>query len=283
MLRCLIMVFLCFSLAGVAQSGDIYAIYTNKGKRVSYKKMLNTLKKNDVVLFGEFHNNSIIHWLQLHVTKDLLKIRPLVLGAEMFESDQQDLLSNYINSKISQSEFEHSSRLWNNYQTDYKLLVEFAKANEIDFVATNIPRRYASMLYKFGDAGLDSLSLQEYSWIAPLPFPYDSNLPGYRSMLTMLGSHPNDNLPKSQAIKDATMGYFIAQKHKPGHLFIHYNGTYHSKNYEGIVWYLQQYANYLKVATISMVESSDVGYFNQDNLGEADFIILIDVDVLKTF
>ena len=33
-----------------------------------------------------------------------------------------------------------------NYKTDYKPIIEFAKENGINFIATNIPRRYAAMV-----------------------------------------------------------------------------------------------------------------------------------------
>ena len=47
-----------------------------------------------MVLFGELHNNPISHWLQLELTEDLHAARgaDLVLGAEMFEADNQLLL-----------------------------------------------------------------------------------------------------------------------------------------------------------------------------------------------
>jgi uncharacterized iron-regulated protein len=41
------------------------------------------------------------------------------------------------------------TQLWSNYQTDYRPLVDFAKEN-LRFIATNIPRRYASMINKMG-------------------------------------------------------------------------------------------------------------------------------------
>ena len=52
--------------------------------------------------------------------------------------------------------------------------------------------------------------------------------------------HGNQNLPKAQAIKDATMAHFILENWEKGKTFIHYNGSYHSDNFEGIVWYLKQ-------------------------------------------
>ena len=66
----LLLVSLSTVLATLAQHMPAYVLYNAKGKKVSYKKMINFLKGKDIVLFGEFHNNPISHWLQLEVTKD---------------------------------------------------------------------------------------------------------------------------------------------------------------------------------------------------------------------
>lgn len=267
-----------------ASDGQPYQIYNAKGKKVTYKAMINQLAKSDVVLFGEFHNNSLGHWLQLKVTESLGEKHNLILGAEMFEADNQEGLSNYITGKITEEEFSKEVRLWNNYKGDYRPLVEYAKKRNFPFVATNVPRRYASLLYKGGMEALDTLKVEEKAWIAPLPFPYDPELPGYKEMLSMFDAgHVNENLPKAQAIKDATMAHFIQSNIETGKLFVHYNGSYHSNNYEGIVWYLQKYASQLKVATITMVESDKVCDFEKLNLGLADFILVIDANILKSF
>lgn len=266
-----------------AQNGQPYQIYNSKGKKVSYKKMIKELAKSDVVLFGEYHNNSLGHWLQLQVTKSLNEYKGIVLGAEMFEADNQEGLSQYVDGAISNEEFKEEVRLWNNYEGDYKPLVEYAKSNGLDFIATNVPRRYASLLFKQGEAALDSLSDKEKSWIAPLPFPYDGELPGYKNMMAMFEDHANDNFPKAQAIKDATMGYFITQNIKSDKLFLHFNGSYHSNNFEGIFWYLNKYNPALKVSTITMVESENVDTFASENKGLANFIIVIEANILKTF
>ena len=91
--------------------------------------------KNDVVLFGEYHNNAIAHWLQLSVTKDLFEKRKLTLGAEMFERDNQQALDNYLQGKINAKGLDSSARLWKNYPTDYAPLVNFSKENNIPFTA----------------------------------------------------------------------------------------------------------------------------------------------------
>ena len=237
-----------------------YVIYNSKGKKVSYKKMVKTLVKKDIVFFGEIHNNPISHWLQYEVTSDFNKSRPIILGAEMFEADNQTLLNDYLNATITYEELDSLARLWPNYKTDYAPLVNFAKEKQLQFIATNIPRRYANLVYKKGFEALDSLSTEEKEWIAPLPIPFDSELPTYKNILVMMGDHGSPELVKAQATKDATMAYFILKNYKKSHLFIHYNGTYHSDNYEGILWYLKRERNDMNCGSISTV--SQLMYIN---------------------
>lgn len=264
-----------------------YQIYTSQGKKTTYKKMMKELQKADVVLFGELHNNAIAHYFQVKVAKNLAEhpVKQLMIGAEMFERDQADILQNYVKGSLDEKEFEKEMRLWNNYKTDYKPLLNFAKENNIDYIATNIPRRYASLLYKQGTEALDTLSIEEKSWIAPLPFPYDKNLPAYAKMMDMFkdSNHANENFPKSQAIKDATMGYFITQNIKPNNIFLHLNGSYHSDFHEAIGWYIRQYNNTLKIKTISVVEQSEVKSLQEEHLQKADFIIVADADMPKSY
>lgn len=266
-----------------AQHKPAYTLYNAKGKKVSYKRMLKTLQQKDIVLFGEFHNNAIAHWLQLEVTKDCDATRDLVLGAEMFEQDNQQALDLYLQGKINAKGLDSMARLWKNYPTDYAPLVNYAKQNNIPFAATNIPRRYASLVSKGGFETLDTLSVQAKKWIAPLPITYDAELPGYKKIKEMMAGHGGDNMPKAQASKDATMAHFILQYYKPGSLFIHYNGAYHSENYEGILWYLKRQKPELKYATITTVSQKDIHSLLSENKGKADFIICVDEDMTNTY
>ncbi len=260
-----------------------YVIYTAKGKKVSYKKMLKSLEEKDMVLFGELHNNPIAHWLQFELTSDLSTKKPLILGAEMIEADNQNELNAYLSDKIDAKALDTVARLWPNHKTDYAPLVDFAKDKELVFVATNVPRRYANMVYKNGFEALDSLSNEEKSWIAPLPITFDPELPGYQNILKMMGDHGSPTLVMAQAIKDATMAYFILQNYKENSLFIHYNGAYHSNNYEGILWYLQLDRPDLACGTISTVSQEDVQNLEEKNKGIADFIICVDKNMTTTY
>lgn len=271
-----------FILNGLAQDKPTYRLYNSKGKKTTYKKLLKEAKKVDVVLFGEFHNNPISHWLQYEFTKDMHGKRKLVLGFEMIERDNQKELDDYLKGKIDQKAFDTIARLWNNHQTDYKPLVDFAKDKNLNVCACNIPRRYASEIFKGGFETLENLDNTEKSWIAPLPIPYDANLPGYVKMTEMMGGHGGENLPKAQAIKDATMAHFILKYLKKGHLMIHYNGAYHSNNYEGIMWYLTKYRPDIKVLTITTESVPEVKKYMEDG-AKADFIIQVDENMTTTY
>lgn len=266
-----------------AQDKKAYQIFDKNGKKTSYEKLLKAGEKAEVVLFGEYHDNSVVHWLQLEFTKDLAEKKALVLGAEMLEADDQMQLDFYLKGEINQKQLDSSARLWKNHKTDYKPLVDFAKEKKFSFIATNVPRRYASLVFKKDLVALDSLSAQEKSWIAPLPIEFDINLPGYKSMMGMQGGHAGDKMPKAQAIKDATMAYFIHKNRKENSTFVHYNGTYHSDNYEGINWYLKKLDAEIKIITIATVEQKDITKLEAEHYNKADFILVIDEDVTKTY
>lgn len=173
--------------------------------------------------------------------------------------------------------------MWNNYPTDYKPLVDFTKEDKLQFIATNIPRRFASNVFRSGFETLEALSDEEKFWMAPLPIRYYANLPGYVKMKEMMGGHGGDNLPKAQAIKDATMGYFILKNREANKIFIHYNSSYHSDNYEGINWYLKQGESTLKILTVSVVEQDNIKKFNAEEKFKADFIIVVPTMMTKTY
>lgn len=266
-----------------AQDKLPYQLYTKEGKKTTYKNLVKAATAAEVVLFGEEHDNALVHWLQLELTKDLSAEKPLVLGAEMLEADIQAQLNQYLAGEIQQEKFDSIARLWPNHKTDYKPLVDFAKEKQYPFIATNVPRRYASMVYKKGLEQLNTLTPQEKAWIAPLPIAYDGTLPGYVKMMEMSGGHGGDNLPKAQAIKDATMAHFIVANLKPNTIFVHYNGTYHSDYFEGINWYLKKQQPALKILTIATATQKDITVLENEYLNKADFIIVVDEDMTKTY
>jgi uncharacterized iron-regulated protein len=283
----LLLISLSISLSGMAQHKPAYRIYTAEGKAVGYGKMMKKIFDAEVILFGELHNNSLCHWLELQVVKDLFeKQSDMAIGMEMFEADNQLILDEYLQGIIEEKHLQAEAKVWDNYETDYRPLVEFAREHQLKVIASNIPRRYANLVYRKGIATLDSLPDTAKQWIAPLPIEVDLSLPGYKDMMEMMGGHgegnETENLAKSQAVKDATMAYFVIEALKEG-VVLHFNGTYHSQNREGIVWYLQQANPTLKIATLHTVEQEDIETLEEEHKNAADFIICIPDDMTKTY
>lgn len=273
------------SFAHIHSNKDAYIIYDSKGKKTDYNQLLTEAKKADIILFGELHDNPICHWLQKELTQDVYteKKEKLILGAEMFEADDQIALNEYLAGKLSEKTLKDEVKLWTNFGTDYKPLLDFAKTNKLKFVADNIPRRYANLVYSRGIAALDSIDAEAKKWIAPLPFKYDGTLKCYKDIFENAGGHGGENLPKSQAIKDATMAYFILKNWSKGQTFIHYNGAYHSNNHQGIEWYLKQQNPDLKILVISSTEQKDINLLEAESNDSGDFIICTPSSMTKTY
>ncbi|UPL49862.1 ChaN family lipoprotein [Hymenobacter sublimis] len=281
---------LLLSLPLRAADKPAYRLFTAAGKAATYDKMLKELAAADVVFFGEQHNDPLAHWLELQVTKDLLRLRQgqLVLGLEMFERDVQPLVDQYTTGELSDQAFEEQSRPWPNYSTDYKPLLQLAKQQKFRVVGTNVPRRYASQVAKGSLASLSELPAAEKAWLAPLPLTVDYKLPGYKNMAKMFGGDAAhaagvQHIIQAQALKDATMAYFLNQARPEGHLLLHLNGAYHSDNHDGILAYLRQQNPKLKVLTISTVSQEQLSRLDPDNAQKADFVLVVPTDMIKTY
>lgn len=263
-----------------------FELFKSKGEKADYQQMISDLTNADVVFIGEYHNNPISHWMELEITQALYQAKNgnIILGAEMFETDCQLILSEYVSGVISTSRFEADCRLWHNYSTDYSPLVEFARENGLPFIATNIPRRYADIVHHRGEAVLDSLSSEAKQLMAPLPIPFkpDSVMTNEMGIMSMMSKNPL-GVAKAQAVKDATMAHFIAQNLEKGNVFIHYNGSFHSDSMDGIIYFLKKYAPGIKIATVSTAQQDDVSYLDENYHQIADYIICVPTNMTRTY
>jgi uncharacterized iron-regulated protein len=283
---------LILSLPLYSQDLPAYKVFSGEGKKADFSDIQRAASKSDVVFFGEQHDNPVAHWLELELTKSLFAARgkDLILAAEMFETDNQILIDEYLSGLIKESSFESEVRSWKNYATDYKPLLNFAKENGLKFVASNIPRRYAAVVSSGGFEALQRVPAEELKYIAPLPIDYDPELACYKDMLSMggsiggqMGGKVSENLPKAQAIKDATMAKSISSSWQKGQTLIHYNGSYHSDKHTGILWYLNKYNPSIKVITVTTVLQDDIERMSDENKGLADFVIVIPTSMTRTY
>jgi len=266
-----------------AQDKPAYELYKNNGKKAKYDKMIKDLAKNDMVFFGEYHTNPISHWLQLEMSKSFYEIKgeKLFFGAEMFENGNQLVIDEYLKGFYKEDKMlAEITQLWGNYNTDYRPLLEFAKEKNLRFIASNIPRRYASMINKKGMAALKELSPEALAMIGPdLEKYFDPTVKAYAEMADMMGGHvpPNMlNIQTAQASKDATMAHFSLQNYTSGDLLFHFEGSYHSNYDQGIIWWINKIQPGLEIASITTVTESEWEEMTDEEKETiADYIIVV--------
>ena len=265
-----------------------YKLFTKDGGKGKYKKLLKAAERADVIVWGESHNDALGHWLQFELLRDLRDqgAGPLHLGLEMFEADQQEALRGYLDGKLTVSELDDVGEgVWPNYATDYEPVVRWAHANGVSVTGTNVPRRYARIVFREGFEGLADHTDAAGTQYAPYPFPYDPELKAYKEMLDMMGGgHGGANFPKAQAIKDATMAYRINDRlGDDGGRLLHLNGSFHSDYDQGIVYYLRHYRPGIKILTISVAEQETISELHEEHLDKADFIFAVPATMTKTY
>ena len=269
---------------------DHYKIYDTRTKQIiSLDKIIDDCNKADVLFFGEEHNDSAGHYMEAEIFKALHQKfgDNITLSLEMFETDNQIALNDYLTGFIPEDRFAKDVRLWSNYK-DYRPMIEYAKLNRLNVIAANPPRRYVSMVSRRGMKSLDSLSKQSKKFLPPLP--YDTLSGHYREkfMETMKGSPGggSPNIYYSQSLWDAGMSYSMYKywkKNKHKKIF-HCVGRFHCDEKLGTLAQLQKRKPGLKILNISSF--SDASFGNPDwekfsNLG--DYIILTDPNLKKTF
>ena len=280
------------SFTGLSQDKmeDHYKIYDTRAKQiVSIDKIAADCAGADVLFFGEEHNDSAGHFLEIEIFKALHKQfgDNLALSLEMFEADNQTALNDYLAGFIPEDRFSKDVRLWSNYK-DYRPLIEYAKQNKLNVIAANPPRRYVSMVSRRGMKSLDSLSKEAKKFLPHLP--YDTLTGRYREkfMETMKESPGggSPNIYYSQSLWDAGMSYSMYRywkKNKHKKIF-HCVGRFHCDEKLGTLAQLQKRKPGLKILNISSF--SDSSFSNPDwstfsSLG--DYIILTDPGLKKTY
>ena len=288
----LIFIFSCFSVLLYSQENlsAHYKIYDTRSKElITVDKIVSDLAEADVLFFGEQHNDSVCHYLEKEIFRMLYTKygNQVALSLEMFETDGQLVLNEYLNGTIDESRLNRDTRLWGNYK-DYRPMIEFAKENQIPVIAANPPRRYVSLVTRRGMKALDSLSGDAKKFLPPLP--YDTLSGRYREkfMDIMKGSPGggNANIYYSQSLWDAGMSYSIykyLKKHKQKKVF-HCVGGFHTEEKLGTAAQLQMRNKKLRILNIASI--SDESFKNPDweklsSLG--DYILLTDPGLPKTF
>ena len=270
---------------------------TRRQAFVDLESMLADLAKANVVFVGEQHDDPNTHRLEAAILDGLRRRGvPLTLSLEMFERDAQSDLDSYLAGKISEEEFLKTSRPWPRYATDYRALVEMARAQGWPVIAANVPRRYASSVAKTGLTALDALPAAERAWVASdLRCPRDGYFDRFAASMTnhqgTAGEKPSSSATPpiddanivteryyfSQCVKDETMAEAIAAgfARYDRKLVVHMNGAFHSDFGMGTAERVRRRLTDGRVAVVSVLPVKDLDTLapSGDDLKRADYLL----------
>lgn len=266
-----------------------YKIYdVKKQKLISIDDIITDLGKADVLFFGEEHNDSVGHYLEAEIFKKIALAYPgkAALTLEMFHTDVQPVINEYLSGIISEKNFIKEGRAWNNYK-DYRSMIEWAKTNKLDVIGANGAARYSNVVTKSGLDALKQLPEGSKRFIAPLPIDTATGR-YYDKFIETLGGHGMGGMKvyQTQNFWDATMAWSIATyaKNNKGKKIFQVNGRFHSDEKLGTLAKLNKYAPKLKILNISSFAPDDFSQPNWNSYKDlGDYIILTDPTVKKTF
>jgi uncharacterized iron-regulated protein len=255
-----------------------------------FEAMVADLARADVILVGEQHDDPNTHRLEAAILQGLQRRgKSPTVSLEMFERDVQGQLDGYLNGTLSEEAFLADARPWPRYATDYRPLVEQAKANGWKVIASNVPRRHASAVSKSGLAAIEALSLEERPQVArDLLCPLDSY---FKRFSDTMNSHPVPGSEKqsaeeraatseryyfAQCVKDETMAESIAAAVQDGRgPIVHYNGAFHSDFGAGVGERVRRRLPGKRVVIVTMLPVEDIDTIapTPEDVTRADYLV----------
>jgi len=282
------------STAAGPPSASVYVpqrVYdTVRGAFTDFETMLADLARADAIILGEQHDDPNTHRLEAAVLEGLARRRiPVVLSLEMFERDVQPALDGYLAGTVPEEEFLKGARPWPRYATDYRALVEIARAQKWPVVAANVPRRIAAEVAKSGRPAIDALVSGDRPLAArDLHCPRDKY---FDRFVEEMGNHKTPGAPGrpdgaateryywAQCVKDETMAESIAaavakQTARPGAV-VHVTGAFHSDFGAGTTERARRRLDGRRVALVSLmpVENLDTLAPGDDDRKRADYLV----------
>lgn len=235
------------------------------GRELSLSELLDRLAREDVVFVGETHLDDTTHRVEAAILEGLIARRSgrVVLSLEMFERDVQPVLDDYLAGRLDEPAFLAASRPWGNYRTDYRPLIELARAHGLPVVAANAPAALRRRVSSGGRAALEALSPAERGLLPAEIFPA---APTYwervdratRGHMNFASLPEEQRLFSGQNLWDNSMGAACAEAlaAHPGHAVVHVVGGFHVQYHDGTAAQLRRRAPGARVAVVEVVPES---------------------------
>ena len=104
-----------------------FSCFRGTGEPVALSEVLAAAQQAEVCLIGETHDDPVAHQLELYLLVQMQARRPCLLSLEMFETDVQPIVDEYLAGLIREDDLLQDARPWTNYWKDYRQMVEFCK------------------------------------------------------------------------------------------------------------------------------------------------------------
>lgn len=274
-----------------------YRVFRGDGSPAALDDIIEAASHVNVAFIGETHTDAVAHYLEAEVLKRVAGT-DWALSLEMFERDVQGVVDEYLDGFIEERDLIASGRAWNNYQPDYKPLIEIAKEKHMPVIAANAPKRYLDIVSKRGQAGLLALSAAAKQVLPPLPYAAASQAyrerfgremnelmakakSGSQHTSKPVGGHQAaaDYALQAQSLWDAAMADSIARflKEHSGKHVLQINGAFHSEYHQGILEHLERYRPDTTSLVITILrDKSFPSWKGADMNGAGDFVIVTD-------
>ncbi|MFA0085955.1 ChaN family lipoprotein [Vibrio sp. 10N.261.51.F12] len=232
-----------------------YQLYTEHGDPISVNALPIALANADVILVGEWHTHPGIHRFQTDLLGALSKSnRSVALSMEQFSRPSQTIINEYLANEIGEQTLMSQANAWPNYESDYRPLVELAKHNQLDIIASNAPKPTVRCIGREGLDYLNKLDANERSYIAKnidtSDTPYKDKF--MRSMHHGSAEQTNKQYA-AQLTWDATMAESIVDylESHPNSQVMHIAGKFHIENGLGTADQIRKLNPNLTIAVIS--------------------------------
>lgn len=295
--------------------GQDFRVYDHRGRERSMADLFRAMDDADALLVGESHDDAVGHGVEAQILmraaermgavgEGSARKRPVVLSLEMFERDVQYVVDEYLAGLITEDQFKRSARPWDRYDTDYRPMVEYARAHGLPVVAANAPRRYVNRVSRMGPSSLDALPATAKAFLPPLPYPgpsaaytakWDALMAEMMAQMrprtdsaaapaaappgAMPAPAPAPAAPRgppqehgvgyalwAQALWDAAMGRAVADalEAHPGSLVVHYVGSFHVEGGTGIPERVRDYRPGTRSVIVFLQPVEDVHAWDGD-------------------
>lgn len=272
----------CLMIFPVLVHANIVDVYeTANSRKITYDQFINKMRRAQIIVLGEFHNNDSIQQAQGKIIEDVVQDRRLFgnfnVGWEFLNFSEQvriDLLFRKVFTNIM-TITDFITQTAGKQNLSYAPIIQALKNKSGKLLGINIEREIKQKLINEGED-----AIKEH---LPSNYEVGGDLYQERFFKAMGGHVPEDlKLPyfKAQCLTDSIMSYKIVENHNLPLSFL-VAGSFHTDFYQGTVSRIKKLTSD-DVRTLKIVDSSiltetelqDILDGDAINGKYADFIII---------